>query len=137
MGAVLLAVVIAFALVAIFIAFYTRRVTDLAITDQFRAAESITNGHLPEKWLEQINRRSATQRLFLVRKPEVSGTGQVLAKIDRLIQFFEKSPFFENVEARDLLLSQLKETHQRWSAMTWEQIESEYRNGQLEVAKGD
>lgn len=48
--------------------------------------------------------------------------------IDRLIQFFEKSPFFENAEARELLLRQLKETRQRWSTMTWEEIEKGRNN---------
>ena len=137
MGFYLLILVIAFALVVFSITVYTRRVADSALTDQFRAAESITNGRFPEKWLKQINRRLAIQRLLPFQKFKASETGQSLRKINRLIQFFEKSPFFENAEARDLLLSQLKETRQRWSAMTWEQIESEYRNGQLESARGD
>ena len=128
MGFYLLIVVIAFALVVFSITVYTRRVADSALTDQFRAAESITNGCFPEKWLKQINRRQAIQRLFPFQKSETSETGQALRKIDRLIQFFEKSPFFENVEARDLLLSRLKETRQCWSTMTWEEIEKGRNN---------
>jgi len=126
MGSYLLIVVIAFALVVFFIMVYTRRVADSALTDQFRAAESITNGGFPEKWLRQINRQLAIQRLLPILKPEASGTGQSLSKIDRLIRFFEKSPFFENAEARQLLLAQLKEVRQRWENMTWEEIEKEY-----------
>jgi hypothetical protein len=131
MGLYLLVVVIAFALVVFSISVFTRRVADSALTDQFRAAESITNGRFPEKWLKQINRHQAIQRLLPFQKPEASETGQSLRKIDRLIQFFEKSPFFENVEARELLLMQLKETRQHWSTMSWEEIEIEYRNGEF------
>jgi hypothetical protein len=131
MGFYLLVLVIAFALVIFSITVYTRRVADSALTDQFRAAESIAKGGFPEKWLRQINRQLAIQRWLPNLITEVSGTGQSLSKIDRLIRFFEKSPFFENGEARDLLLAQLKETRQRWSRMTWEEIENEYRNGQF------
>jgi glutamine synthetase adenylyltransferase len=129
MGPFLLVLVIAFALITIFIAAYTRRVADAALTDPFRAAESITNGKFPEKWVAQINRRLALKRLMPALMPEVSGTGQALQKIDRLIRFFEKSPFFENKEARELLLSRLKETRQRWEQMTWEEIGEENRSG--------
>lgn len=71
----LLIVVIAFALVVFSITVYTRRVADSALTDQFRAAESITNGCFPEKWLKQINRQLAIQRLLPILKPEASQTG--------------------------------------------------------------
>jgi hypothetical protein len=128
MGPFLLVFVIAFVLVIIFIAVYTRRVADLALTDQFRAAESITNGNFPKKWYMQINRCLALKRVIPALTPEASGTGQALQKIDRLIRFFEKSPFLENAEARELLLNQLKETRQRWSKMTWEEIEKEWNN---------
>ncbi len=126
MFGILLAAVIAFALVAAFIAFYIRRVADLAITDQFRAAESIANGKFPEKWYVQINRRLARNRIFLPFIPETIGMEQALQNIDRLTRFFEKSPFFENAQARELLLSQLREARQRWVAMTWEDISTEY-----------
>jgi hypothetical protein len=129
MGYFILVVVIAFALVAIFITIYTRRVVDSALTDPFRAAESITNGNFPKKWYMQINRRLALKRVIPALTPEASGTEQALQKIDRLIRFFVKSPFFENAEARELLLTQLKETRQRWAKMTWEEIGKEYRSG--------
>jgi hypothetical protein len=135
MGVYLLVVVIAFVLVVFSITLYTRRVADLVLTDQFRAAESIDNRRFPENWLKQINRRLAIQRLLPFLKLKASERGQALRKIDRLIQFFEKSPFFENAETRELLLSRLIETRQRWSTMTWEQIESEYRNGQYSPGK--
>lgn len=125
MGAALLAAGLAFTLVIIIIVTYMRRVADMAITDQFRAAESISDGRFPVKWAMQINQRLAYQHLLPVFQPETSGTRQALQKIDRLIRFFEKSPFFENAEARKLLLTQLEETRQRWENMTWEEIEKE------------
>ena len=125
MGPFLLVFVIAFVLVIIFIVVYTRRVADLALTDLFLAAESITNGNFPKKWHRQINRSLRLKRVIPALTPEPSGTGQALQKIDRLIRFFEKSPFFENAEARELLLTQLKENRQRWANMTWEEISRE------------
>lgn len=125
MGLFLLFFVITFALVTTVIIFYTRWVANSALTDQFRAAESITNGAFPEKWSKQINQRLAYKHLLPVFQPETSGRRQALQKIDRLIRFFEKSLFFENAEARELLLTQLKEVRQRWENMTWEEIENE------------
>jgi len=124
----LIVFVIVFAVVVFLIAIYTRQVADMALTGQFRAAENITNGHFPQKWAVQINRRLALQRMIPVITPEVSGIELALQKLDRLVRFFEKSPFFENAQARELLLSQLKETRQRWSTMTWEEIEKERNN---------
>ena len=124
---ILLAAAIAFALVATFIAFYIRRVADLAITDQFRAAESIANGKFPEKWYVQINRRLERNRVLPSFIPATTGIKQALQNIDQLTRFFEKSPFFENAQVRDLLLSQLRETRQGWVNMTWEEISNGYR----------
>lgn len=117
MGFLLLVLVVTFALIITFIMIYTRRVVDAVLTDPFRAAESITDGKFPEKWVMQINRR-----LVPGLQPKTSGTELALQKIDKLIRFFEKSPFYENAEARELLLTQLKETRQRWVQMTWEEI---------------
>jgi len=126
MGSFLLYFVIVFALVTTIIIFYTRWVADSALTDQFRAAESITNGAFPEKWSKQINQRLAYEHLLPALQLETSGTKQALQKIDKLIRFFEKNSFFENAEARELLLAQLKDVRQRWENMTWEEIETEY-----------
>jgi hypothetical protein len=106
-----------------FLVVYTRRVADVALTDQFRAGEMIVNGRIPDQWVVQINRRLASPR-FLRR--DVSGTELALDKIDKLVRFYEKSPFFENEETRDLLLNQLQETRERWAKMTWEKLVSEY-----------
>jgi hypothetical protein len=125
MGLDLLIIFIALVLVVLLIAIYTRSVADAALTDPFRAAESIANGKFPQKWSAQIERRLALKRQMPGLFPEVSGTSQALQKIDRLIRYFDKSPFFDTAEARELLLSMLKETRQRWSTMTWEDIKRE------------
>ena len=125
MGLSLLIIFILFALVVLFIAAYTRAVADAALTDPFRAAESITSGMFPQKWSVQIERRLALKRLMPGIIPEVSGASQALQKIDRLIRYFDQSPFFETAEARELLLTMLKETRQRWLTMTWEEINKE------------
>ena len=127
MFGILLAAVIAFAMVAAFIAFYIRRVADIAITDHFRAAESIANGKFPEKWYVQINRRLGQSRVLPSFIPAATGIEQALQNIDRLSRFFEESPFFENAQARELLLTQLRETRRRWEDMTWQDISKEYR----------
>lgn len=121
----LVALFILFCLVLLLVTGYTRLIVNSALTDPFRAAESISNGKFPEKWGTQINRQLALKRLIPVLPTHVSGTRQALRKLDRLIRFFDKSSFFENAEARELLLTQLKETRQRWAVMTWEEIVNE------------
>jgi hypothetical protein len=125
MGSFLLVVVLAFVLVVSLIIVFTRWVADTALTDPFRAAECITNGSFPENWAKQINRRLALRQVIPAYTARTSGAEQAVQKIDGLIQFFLKSPFFENAETRELLLSQLKETRQRWTQMTWEEIVKE------------
>lgn len=126
MASFLLILLIAFILIVMWIAIYMQRVASSALTDQFRAAESISNGSFPDKWFKEINRRQSLKRLLPRFQPEDSAKRQALQKIDKLIRYFEKSPFFENAAARDLLLLQLKETRQHWINLTWDEIEKEY-----------
>jgi len=120
---------LAFALIARLLAAYMRRVADLTLTDQFRAAETIVNGRIPGKWVVQINRRLAIKDRMPLFRPHVSGTELALAKIDKLYRFYENSPFYENAEARELLLTELRETRGRWAKMTWEELVSEHNGG--------
>jgi hypothetical protein len=115
-----LSIVAIFAIIVIFLSVYMRRVADVALTEQFRAAESIVSGHIPDRWVVQINRRLTVNKLMPIFQHNRSGTELALRRIDKLIRFFESSPFFESEEARELLLSQLQETRKRWSNMTWE-----------------
>jgi hypothetical protein len=117
-----LSIAAAFAIIVGFLTVYVRRVAGVALTDQFRAAETIVNGRLPIKWVAQINRRLASPR-FLRR--DVTGTELALDKIDKLARFYEKSPFFEDEQARELLLTQLQETRECLAKMTWEELGSD------------
>jgi hypothetical protein len=111
----------AFAIVVGLIIVYVRRVAGVALTDEFRAAETIVDGRLPSKWAAQINRRLALTRLL---RRNVTGTELALDKIDKLVRFYAKSPFFEDERARKLLLARLQETRERWAKMTWEELGS-------------
>jgi hypothetical protein len=127
----------AFPVVMLLVAVYMRRVADVALTDQFRAAETMVDGRVPDQWVLQINRRIAWgSRLPLCRRG-VSGMELLLAKIDKLYRFYERSPFFENEGARELLLTQLRETRERWGKMTWEELVSQHNGGARPDTSGD
>jgi hypothetical protein len=114
----------AFAIIVGFVTVYARRVANVALTDQFRAAETIVDGHIPDQWVAQINRRIAWEgRLPLFRR-DVSGTELLLSKIDKLVRFYENNPFYENAETRELLLAQLQQTREHWAKMTWAELVS-------------
>ena len=108
------------------ISVYTRRVAGVALTDQFRAAETIVNGRVPERWVRQINRRLALPRFL---RGDVTGTELALAKIDKLVRFYANSPFFENDRARELLIAQLQDTRARWAGLTWADVVARYGSG--------
>jgi len=127
----------AFAIIVGFIIVYVRRVANVALTDRFRAAETIVDGHIPDQWVAQINRRIAWEsRLPLLRR-DVSGTELALVKMDKLVRFYENSPFFENAQAREVLLTQLRETRERWAKMTWDELVSEHNVGACPTTSRD
>ena len=132
-----LLVAAATAIIVALLAAYTRRVADLTLTDKFRAAEAIVDGRVPAQWVVQINRRMAWGGLMRLFGRDVSGTQLALAKIDRLVRFYENSPFYENAEARELLLTELRETRGRWARMTWEELVSEHNGGARSDTSGD
>ena len=114
--------IVAFIIIAILITKYLRWVTDVALSDYFREAETITESGIPDKWVVQINRRLAMNWLTSIFRREQSGTELALLKIDKLIRFFKNSQFFENEDVREMLLNQLHETRERWSNITWEEL---------------
>ena len=122
MGAVLLAAVLAFTLVIVIIVTFMRRVADLLITDQFRAAESISDRRFPQKWALQINRRLERKGVISFLQRGASGTDLALQKIDQLYRYFERSSFFEGPAARQMLLAQIQETRVCWAKKTWQEI---------------
>ena len=114
--------IVAFIILAILVTKYMRWVTNVALSDYFRDAETIIEGGIPDKWVVQIDHRLAFNRLTSIFQREPSGTELALVRIDKLLRFFENSRFFENEEARELLLGQLHETRERWSKMTWDEL---------------
>lgn len=133
----ILFLIVTFTVATLLLTLYMRRVADVALTDQFRAAETIVSGRVPDQWVLQINRRIAWgSRLPLCRRG-VSGMELLLAKIDKLYRFYERSPFFENEGARELLLTQLRETRERWGKMTWEELVSQHNGGARPDTSGD
>ena len=110
----ILPVAFAFAIVVGLLIVYTRRVADVALTDQFRAGEAIVEGRIPAHWVAQIKRRQALRAVLRLFGRDAPAEEIVLAKIDKLYRFFDRSPFFENAEARELLLTKLRETRARW-----------------------
>lgn len=133
----ILVLAVAFTVVTLLLTLYMRRVADVALTDQFRAAETIVNGRIPDKWVLQIKRRIAWESRLPFFRRSVSGTELLLAKIDELYRFYENSPFYENAEARELLLTELRETRGGWAKMTWEELVSEHNGGARPDTSGD
>ena len=124
-----LSVAAVFAIIVGLLTVYVRRVADVALTDRFRAAETIVDGRIPDQWVAQINRRIAWESRLPLFRRGVSRTELLLAKIDKLYRFYENSPFYENAETRELLLTQLRETRGHWAKMTWEELVSEHNGG--------
>ena len=94
----------------------------MGLTNQFRAAESIANGQIPDQWIGQINRRLIIDRLLAFLKRESLGKDLALMKLDQLYRTFERSPFFESPEARQMLLAQIQKTREDWDNLTWQEI---------------
>jgi hypothetical protein len=118
--AVGLMVIIVFGLIVYGITFYLRGIVGFALTDKFQAAEAVSNGEIPEKWVAQINRRLHPQRLIPIFQRHDSGIELAVAKIDKLYRYFEKTPFVEDETAREILLEQLLKTKRQWAKMSWE-----------------
>jgi hypothetical protein len=121
----LLFLVLVFALLAYILAIYMRRVMDSTLTDKFRAAEAISAGRIPRTWVAKIDRRMALRPAIYPWLRKRTGTELAIAKLDGLYPFFERIPYYENAEARDVLLTRLKETRARWATMTWDALRLE------------
>jgi len=114
--------IMAFAIVAFILSAYTRRIAEVALTEKFRAAETITEGGVPGEWIATIKRRIARKGMMRFLTGEVSGQQLALAKLDKLCYFYEHSPFFQNEDSRRLLLRRLQETREQWAGATWEEL---------------
>jgi hypothetical protein len=120
----LLGVLIIFGIAVALLLPYSRRVIDSSLTSHFRAAESISEGHLPAQWAEQIDRRLRWQRLLpaSVARQRPDGTALALAKLEKLSKFFSANSFFENAETKAMLLEELETARRHWETMSWEEL---------------
>lgn len=109
-------------LIMLIIIAYTRRIGDLTLTDQFRAAESISDGRFPWNWVGQIKNQARLRILATFGRSKITKTDLALRKLDRLHKFFEHSKFFETEEARLILISNLLTVRERWKIMTWDEM---------------
>ena len=121
LGFILGAFVVFIAIVS-FIYSYTTRVANRAITDQFRAAETLVGGQLPKSWRSRIDRRLSLARMLGPLGGSATGRGLALRKLDELERFFEHSRFFETEVAREQLLERFQEIRLRWEQMEWQEI---------------
>ncbi|HLV36232.1 MAG TPA: hypothetical protein VKY59_13990 [Spirillospora sp.] len=92
---------------------------------RFRHADALVNdGQIPAEWLEPF--RAEVERLRTAGAAEsdirrVADRAQIvcLRNIDTLIGFFENSPFVDNAGTRALLLDELRQQRQHWTAAEW------------------
>ena len=105
------------------------RMSERFVTSKFRAAETLLeDGRIPEGWMEAVERKVFRDWLGRPREEatsESSAREALLEMLDRLIKYFEKCPFFDNPETRELMLSRLREIAESWRAKEWAQIVQE------------
>jgi hypothetical protein len=103
---------------------YMAYVTERAVTRHFRAAEEVTEGHIPRSWLADINRRTKARNLLQRLRKDVSPKALALDRLEALRRFFEDCPFIANDETRAILLQELDGTREAWEGSSWGEIVS-------------
>ncbi|MDE2952602.1 MAG: hypothetical protein OXT68_17770 [Chloroflexota bacterium] len=98
------------ALVAFVIVRATDRASHSAITSYFKASEFILEHHRPPpEWI-----MTAPGGWLRGRTIRPVNKGDVMARLDELIEFFEDCSFFEDEFAREQLLLKLREEREDW-----------------------
>jgi hypothetical protein len=109
----------------------TGRLSERMVTNFFRSAEALLErNRLPEPWKEEVARMAArgTVRhrvIYLVRWDEAAKP-YLMKKINEVHKFFEKCPFVENPESRELLLKRLDAVMERWESTDAQSILASY-----------
>jgi hypothetical protein len=114
-----------FTALILFVYVYGTRLANSAITDQFQAAEAITQHRFPKKWQRQIALRLRLRQGFgSLGRSELDAIAKRLAlkKLKTLITFFQKSRFFDSEETREVLLADLERTLTLWQEKSWQEI---------------
>jgi hypothetical protein len=120
----LFAIIVLFVLVIALLVQYWRHMVTNSLTAHFRAAECISEGHLPPQWVKEIERHLRFWRWQRGLQPASieAGTALAIDKLDRLKQFFATSTVFADAEAKTILMEELDSTRRRWEQMSWEQL---------------
>lgn len=117
---VLLFILMVFLLLIKLIASLMSRVSERLLTYYFRSIEALLAEHkLPEEWAEQIKKmaKGGYVRMRLQRLPwDVEAKAFLVKKIYQLRLFFERCPFVDSHEARELLLTQIDTVIRCWEA---------------------
>jgi hypothetical protein len=100
-----------------------------SVTDRFAAAEFIIKHQRPPSewirppnlWQHLLNRNRSTQ-LLLSNADHVRLKKQIIRRLKGLIRYFEKSPFFEDEEARKALIHQLIDVLEAWNTKNLSEI---------------
>lgn len=115
---IVLLVIIGFSVLTLLVVFYWRYITDRAVMHHFRAAEAISDGHLPPEWRSEIDRRVHRKRM----KDGRTGTDLALEKLTALRTFMTDGPLALQEPARTVLLGQIDAAQRRWEHMSWEEL---------------
>ena len=93
-----------------------------------RAAESIVNDErVPAAWTAPHRQRIEALRQVVGSEDEIEraarrGHQDCLRRLDRLVQFFEKSDLVDSAESRHVLLTGLQRQRERWVAGGWQSV---------------
>lgn len=113
---------------AIFMLWFTDKVTKAALTDRFQDAEFILEHHrAPAAWSRpksilvllmqrsgSVSLRDHLQYRGDREKREERTKTRVLRRLDELVVFFETCPFFQDEESRKVLLEKLHLERASW-----------------------
>lgn len=103
---------------------YASRLTATFVGTRLEDAETIVQtGRVPITWLYSFpaKRRSNT-RIGGEPEPRRMNKRMALKRLDRIVRYFEKTPFVENEQVRAQLLEQLDDAWERWQTATWEDM---------------
>ena len=107
--------------VLLFLAFklifaYTMKIASLVIEQKHRDAEEILNtGLVPLRWLK----KGTVSRFLLI---SVTPKHIALRRLQKIINYFQRSPLVEDEESREILLSRLEAVKKAWQESDWQEI---------------
>jgi hypothetical protein len=109
----------------------TGRLTERMVTTYFRSAEALLDrDRLPSDWNEGLTamaKRGTVQHRLIYRVPwQEVAKPYLMKKVNGLHKYFEKCPFVDSPEARELLLQEFDVVIERWESSELSEILSYY-----------